>query len=94
MDEGCAKSSEMVFVPRFLPKPNYYFLAHLQCSLKFVCKFILCYFALSWQTNKQKYAKTVNLLYVGNKVFVKYQAQGGVLIHHPSSRKPLTLNIN
>jgi len=35
-------------------------------------------FALSRQTNKQKYAKTVDLLCAGNKVFVKYQAQGGV----------------
>jgi len=25
------------------PKPNYYFWAHLQCSLKFVCKFIPWY---------------------------------------------------
>jgi len=29
--------------PDFLPKPNYYFLAHLQCSLKFACKFIPWY---------------------------------------------------
>jgi len=35
-------------------------------------------FALSLQSNKQKYAKTINLLCAGNKVFVKYQAQGGV----------------
>ena len=35
-------------------------------------------FAISRQINKQKYAKTVNLVYAGNKVFVKYQAQGGV----------------
>jgi len=35
-------------------------------------------FALSRQINKQKYAKTINLLCAGNKVFVKYQAQGGV----------------
>jgi len=34
-------------------------------------------FAISWQINKQKYAKTINLLCAGNKVFVKYQAQGG-----------------
>jgi len=32
-------------------------------------------FALSRQINKQKYAKTINLLRAGNKVFVKYQAQ-------------------
>ena len=35
-------------------------------------------FALSRQINKKKYAKTSNLLYAGNKVFLKYQAQGGV----------------
>jgi len=35
-------------------------------------------FALNLQINKQKYAKTINLLCAGNKVFVKYQAQGGV----------------
>jgi len=34
-------------------------------------------FAISRQINKEKYAKTVNLVYVGNKVFVKYQAQRG-----------------
>jgi len=32
-------------------------------------------FALSRQIDKQKYAKTINLLCAGNKVFVKYQAQ-------------------
>jgi len=34
-------------------------------------------FALSRQINKEKYAKTVNLLCLSNNVFVKYQAQGG-----------------
>jgi len=29
-------------------------------------------FAMSRQINKQKYAKTINLLFAGNKVFVKY----------------------
>ena len=33
-------------------------------------------FALSRQINKQKYAKTINLLCAGNNVFVKYQTQG------------------
>jgi len=33
-------------------------------------------FALSRQINKQKYAKTINLLCAGNKFFVKYQPQG------------------
>jgi len=34
-------------------------------------------FALSQQIYKQQYAKTINLLCAGNKVLVKYQAQGG-----------------
>ena len=36
-------------------------------------------FALSRQINKQKYAKTFNILCASNKDFVKYQAQGGGL---------------
>ena len=36
----------------------------------------LVVFALSRQISMQKYAKTINLVCVGNKVFVKYQAQG------------------
>jgi len=51
-------------------------------------------FALSRQINKQKYAKTINLLFAGNKVFVKYQAQRGEFNPPPSSRTPLALNIN
>jgi len=34
-------------------------------------------FAISRQINK-KYAKAISLFCAGNKVFVKYQAQGGV----------------
>jgi len=34
-------------------------------------------FVLSRQTNKQKYAKKINLLCAGNNVFVKYQTQEG-----------------
>jgi len=41
------KSGEMVpgrrQLRRFPLKPNYYFLVHLQCSLKFACKFITWY---------------------------------------------------
>ena len=33
-------------------------------------------FALCRQINKQKYTKTINLLWVGNKIFVTYQTQG------------------
>ena len=40
-------------------------------------------FALRRQINKQKYAKTINLLCAGNKLFVKYQAQGGGLTPSP-----------
>jgi len=42
--------------------------------------------ALSRQINKQKYAKTFNFLYAGNKDFVKYQAQGGGLTPTPCVR--------
>jgi len=45
-------------------------------------------FALSRQINKQKYAKTVNLLCAGNELFVKYQAEGGVN-PNPPLRTPL-----
>jgi len=43
-------------------------------------------FALSPQINKEKYAKTNNLLCAGTKVFVKYQAQGAVDHNHPCVR--------
>jgi len=36
-------------------------------------------FALSRQINKQKYAKTINILCAGNNIFVTYQTQMGVL---------------
>jgi len=50
-------------------------------------------FALSRQINKQKYAKKFNILCAGNKVFVKYQAQGGGGVNHktPCLRTPLTM---
>jgi len=41
-------------------------------------------FALSRQLNKQKHAKTINLLCAGNKVFVKYQAQWGLTPKTPT----------
>jgi len=40
-------------------------------------------FALSRQFTSKNYAKTVNPFCAGNKVFVKYQAQGRVLIPNP-----------
>ena len=52
-------------------------------------------FALSRQINKQKHAKTINLLCGGNKVkyqaLVKYQAQWGV---NPQNRHLRTLLAN
>jgi len=60
--------------PWFSPKPNYYFLAHLQCSLNLhsnlfggICKV--------YKLTSKKYAKTFDFLCPGNKDFVKYQAQ-------------------
>jgi len=58
-------------------------------------------FALSRQINKQKYAKTINLVYLlcaGNKVFVIYQAQGEVLTPTPcvrpwSEKPPFWVNV-
>jgi len=48
-------------------------------------------FALNRQINKQKYAITINLLWAGNNVFVKYEAQGGVSTPTPNPplRTPL-----
>ena len=48
-------------------------------------------FALSRQINKQKYVKIVNLICAGNKVFVKYQAQGGGFNPNPPLRTPLSI---
>jgi len=46
-------------------------------------------FALSRQINKQKVCENNNLLFAGNKVFVKYQAQGGGLTPKKPLRTPL-----
>jgi len=48
-------------------------------------------FALSRQINKQKFAKTINPLCAGNKLFVKYQAQGGVFTTNSTLCRPLTV---
>ena len=74
------------------PRSDYYFLAPLQCSLKFACKFILSYLHYVDKLTSKKYAKTVNLICAGNIVFVKYQVQGG-FNPNPPLRTPL-LNIN
>jgi len=46
-------------------------------------------FAFCRQLTSKKYAKTINRLCAGNKVFVKYQAQGGGLTPNPPLRTPL-----
>jgi len=43
-------------------------------------------FAFSRQMSKEKDAKTINLLYAGNNVFVKYQAEGFFLPQTPCVR--------
>jgi len=45
-------------------------------------------FPLSRQINWQKYAKTIDLFCESNKVFLKYQAQGGFNLN-PPLRTPL-----
>jgi len=50
-------------------KTCYYFLAHLQCSLNFACKFIPLIWHLVSKLTSKRYAKTINLLCAGNKVF-------------------------
>jgi len=40
--------------------------------------------------NKHKYAKTINLVFTGNKVFVTYQTQGRVQPQTHPLRTPLT----
>jgi len=57
-------------------------------SLKFACKFIPWYLPLVEKLTNKKYAKTINFLCAGNKVFVKNQAQGGGLTPTPL-RTPL-----
>jgi len=46
-------------------------------------------FALNRQINKQKYAKTINFLCAGNKVFVKYHKLKGKFNPNPPLRTPL-----
>jgi len=40
-------------------KPNYYFLAHLQCFLKFACKFIPSYWLYVDKLTIKMYVKTI-----------------------------------
>ena len=75
---------------RFSPKSNYYFLAHLKCSLKFACKFIPWYLPKVDKLTSKKYSKTINLLCAGKNFFVKYRAQGGLT---PSLRTPLSATV-
>jgi len=54
--------------------------------MKFACKFIPWYLHYVDKLTSKKYAKTVNLLCAGNKVFVKYQAEVGVTPTPPCPR--------
>jgi len=60
------------------PDSHQKLLAHLQCCMKFACKFIPWYLHEVDKLTSKKYVKTINLLCKDNKVFVKYQAQRGV----------------
>ena len=53
-------------------------MADLQCSMKFTCKFTTWHLDQVDKLTSKKYVKTINLLCAGNKVFVKFQAQGGL----------------
>jgi len=67
-------------------------MARLQYSLKFACKFIPWYLQQVDKLTSKKYAKElINLLCEGNKVFVKYQAQGS-LPPIPHLRTPLIVS--
>jgi len=70
-------------ITKIPPISDYYFLGHSQCSKKFACKFIPWYLHYVDKLTSKKYAKTINLLCAGNKLFVKYQAQGGELTPSP-----------
>jgi len=80
VDGGSAKSGEVVSgrrrQPEFPPKHNYYFLAHLQCSLKFACKYIPWYFHSVDKLTNKKYAKTINILCAGNNVLYNIKRKG------------------
>ena len=82
-----AKSDEMVPGCRqqlgFPRKLNYYLFDHLQYSLKFVCKSIGWYLHQVDKLTSKKYAKIIDLLCTGNKVFVTYQIQRGGLTPTP-----------
>jgi len=51
-------------------------------------------FALSRQINKQKVCENNQSPCKDNKVFVKYQAQGGFNPKVPQLRAPLAVNVN
>jgi len=70
-------------ITKIPPISDYYFLAHSQCSLKFACKFIPWYLHYVDELTSKMYGKTINLLCAGNKLFVKYQAQGGGVTPSP-----------
>jgi len=84
----CAKSGEMVSECKRFPPKSYYFLAHLQCTLKFAFKFITWYLHFGDKLTSKKYAKTINFLCAFNEV-LKYQDQGGGLTPQTPLRTPL-----
>jgi len=93
--ERSAESGEVVSGRRWwrrFPQIWLLLLAHLQFYLKFACKFISWYLHHVDKLTSKKFAKTINLLCPGNKVFVKYQVQGGVtptpLAHALAEYKP------
>jgi len=64
----------------WIPIETYdYFLAHLQYSLKFAWKSFGWYLHQVDKLTSKKYAKAINLLCAGNKVFVTYQTAGAGL---------------
>jgi len=65
-------------------------MARLQYSLKFACKFIPWYLQQVDKLTSKKYAKElINLLCAGDKVFVKYQAQGSYNCKYHGMNSPI-----
>jgi len=63
--------------------------------LEFCMQIYSVVFAFCRQLTSKKYAKTINFLCPGNKVFVKYQAQGGgYKPQSPPLRTPLNILVN
>jgi len=67
--------------PRFSPKPNYYFLAHLAYNVPSNLQTNLFHYIC--KLTSKRCAKTFIFLCTGNKDFAKYLAQGGGLTPTP-----------